>query len=686
LKAPGLPPNEAGRLSSLASYDVLDSSEERSFDDLTRLAALILEVPVALISLIDADRQWFKSHFGLAATQTPRDVSFCGHVVAEGMPLVVPDTSDDPRFADNPLSTGEPHVRFYAGMPLRNSEGFVLGTLCAIDHVPRAPTAEQLQMLKLLSAQVVDQLEARRRRLQLEGAHAKAVIVSRRLTALFEVMSEGVVVQDASGVITEANSAAERILGLTVNQLAGRTSLDPNWRSVHEDGSDFPGETHPAMVSLRTNRPSANVIMGVHKPEGELTWISINSIPIGSEGTKTGVITTFHDITALKTAQQAAERLSQQEHLITTGTLAAGVGHEINNPLAFISANLDFSIEELRSMAGGSPSSRMKELIEILTEARQGAERIRKIVRGLRALARQETEATPTELSAVVDVALSMAAHEIRLTATVSTELTATPLVLADEARLTQVLVNLLVNAAQAFPPGDIGGHRIEITSAALADGRVAVSVRDNGPGIPLDILKRIFDPFFTTKPVGKGTGLGLSICRSIVKALGGELLVESVVGTGTVFRLLLPAATASGKERPQAPALERGRVLVVDDEPAILNIFRRSLEREHQVFTCSTGSEALALLERGERFDVLFVDLMMPSLNGDALYRRVVELDVEMAARIVFMTGGLTSRQLEDFMSEVQNERVDKPFSVQHLRGISRRFVDAGRLRAFQK
>jgi len=683
MKSPGTPSNEAERLEALRSYEVLDTEAEASFDGLTRLAAGILEVPIALVSLIDTDRQWFKSRYGLLAEQTPREVSFCGHVVVESAPLVVTDAHADPRFADNPLTTGEPRVRFYAGMPLCTPDGFVLGTLCAIDHQPRSPSPKQLEMLSLLAAQVVDQLEARRRRLLLARERADALENARRLNVLFEAMAEGVVVQDQQGVITSANTAAERILGLTLDQLTGRSSLDPRWSSIHEDGSPFPGDTHPAIMTLRSGEPSLNVIMGVHKPEGDLTWISINSLPLRNapEEKPHAAITTFHDITVIKAAQAAADRLARQEHLVTTGTLAAGIGHEINNPLTFVLSNLDFATEELRAIAGGSPSGRLLELVDVLSEAREGAERVRKIVRGLRALARQEAEPLPTLIDSAVEIAVNMAAHETRHKAVVVTELLATSPVLADESRLTQMLVNLLVNAAQAFTTNDIERNRITVSATPAPGGQVAIAVSDNGPGIPEDLQRRIFDPFFTTKPVGQGTGLGLSISQSIARSLGGDLVVESRLGQGTTFRLLLPfAREVLGAPSGVTPtgSDQSGRVLVVDDEPAILNIVRRFLEREHQVTAFTDAREALALIERGDRFDVVFCDLTMPHLSGRDLYDRVKAVAPDFAERFVFITGGATQPGLAEFLANVPNERVDKPFEVQNLRRIVRRFVSA--------
>src|SRR5688572_21323414 len=168
MQPPDVPENEQARLRALADYQILDTPAEAAFDGLTALAAHILEVPMALISIVDADRQWFKSAHGLDARETSRDVSFCGHVVTNNRELIVGDAQEDQRFADNPLVTGAPHVRFYAGIPLRSRDGLVLGTLCALDRKPRELAPEQRRLLEALAQQVTAQLELRRRNLELE--------------------------------------------------------------------------------------------------------------------------------------------------------------------------------------------------------------------------------------------------------------------------------------------------------------------------------------------------------------------------------------------------------------------------------------------------------------------------------------------------------------------------------------
>ncbi len=699
MKIAAIPADEAARLASLAEYEILDTGREASFDALTTLAAELLDMPIALVSIVESDRQWFKSRYGIDFPESPRDASFCAHVVASEKPLVVSDALTDPRFSDNPLVLGEPRMRFYAGIPLKTHDGFVIGTLCAIDRQPRQLTPRQLELLAMLAGQVVDLLELRRQKKLLAQDRATLEVYRRnaleqqnelaaseaRLRALFEGMSEGVVLQDANATITASNPAAARILGLTEDQLAGRSSVDPSWHCVHADGSPFPGATHPSMVTLRTGKPSRNGLMGIHKPSGELTWVSINVEPLANQSS-TSIVTTFREITEQRASEEERdrlrERLVRQDRLVTTGTLAAGVAHEINNPLSFVSANLDLAIEELEeleALGGNSPSERIRELLQMLGEARDGAERIRRIVRGLRSLAREDSAPSPLEVARSIEQSIHLAMHELRQKATITHERSPVPSVLADDSRLSQVLVNLLVNAAQAFTDNDASKNRVTVRASLGTDNRVEIAVSDNGPGIAADVLPRIFDPFFTTKELGQGIGLGLSISHSIVTSLGGELTCETKLGQGSTFRVWLPIAEALTEPEvtiESLPSKRRGRILVVDDEPAVLRAIKRLLSADHEIVAVSDPREALGLFERSEAFDLVFCDLMMPHLTGVELYDRVRTLSPRDAERFVFISGGIIDERMNDLLADITNERVEKPFSPQNMRGIARRFV----------
>ncbi|MCX5746842.1 MAG: ATP-binding protein [Proteobacteria bacterium] len=683
MQPPAIPPDETARLRALSAYEILDTPTEPAFEAIVALAATILGVPIALISIVDEVRQWFKARVGLDVPETSREVSFCGHVVAARAPLIVHDAFADARFVDNPLVTGHPLIRFYVGMPLRTPEGFLLGTLCAIDHERREPSPEQLASLELLANQVVALLELRRVGLQLREERrvlaAREVELhdqARKFEALFEGISDGVALQDRSGAFLHHNLAAEQILGLTREQLLGITSMDPRWRATHEDGRPFPGHEHPAMVTLRTGVPQTDVPMCIYRGDEACRWLSVTSRPLlrPDDPEPYAVIVTFRDTTEQRAT---ADRLAQHQRLVTAGTLAAGVGHEINNPLTYIQTNLSLALEELGTLTSSSPT-RLAEITTMLEEAREGTARVAQIVRGLKALARADaTVATGSEVNAIIRNALQLAGHAIRTRASTRLELAVDTLVTGDESRLVQVLVHLLVNAAQAFTSTDPSTNLIVVRTAIPAGrGVVVIEVTDNGPGIAPEVLPQIFDPFFTTKQVGGGIGLGLSISHGIVTALGGELRCETQLGSGTIFQITLPTPVATPVAPAPASHERRKRVLIVDDEPQILRVISRALQRDFDVNTINDPREALRRIEAGETFDLVFCDLSMPYLTGMELYEAIIAIRPELGPRMVFISGDVTREDIRRFLARVPNERLEKPVSLANLRDLARRFA----------
>jgi len=246
--------------------------------------------------------------------------------------------------------------------------------------------------------------------------------------------------------------------------------------------------------------------------------------------------------------------------------------------------------------------------------------------------------------------------------------------VVADESKLTQVIVNLLVNAAQAFTTADVTRNRV--TVRLRRHDRMILEVTDNGSGIDPAIRSRIFDPFFTTKAPSDGKGLGLSIAHGIVRSLGGDLECDSEPGVGSTFRISLPVAAPAAPA--PAPVAKRGRVLVVDDERIILTTMRRMLQAEFEVVTVEDPREALAKIEGGERFDVMFSDISMSHLSGMELYRAVAAIQPELAKCMVFISGDLSREDIREFINSIPNERIEKPFNVQEIRALVRRLVAA--------
>jgi len=257
--------------------------------------------------------------------------------------------------------------------------------------------------------------------------------------------------------------------------------------------------------------------------------------------------------------KQLEARLLISDRMASVGTLASGVAHEINNPLAYVRSNLDWGIELLQAAPQGLDAGNTRALEAALADAADGAERVRKIIGGLRSFARvQDDQGVDTALPEVLEAALKLVANQVRHRACVVRDYAPAPLVHADPSRLAQVFVNLIVNAAQAIPEGRALEHVVRVSTRTDERGRSVAEVHDSGCGIPPEVIGRIFDPFFTTKEVGSGTGLGLSICHGIITNLGGEITVASRPGAGTTFTVVLPAVGAPvdvSAELERAPA-----------------------------------------------------------------------------------------------------------------------------------
>ncbi|HET9990411.1 MAG TPA: ATP-binding protein [Kofleriaceae bacterium] len=350
------------------------------------------------------------------------------------------------------------------------------------------------------------------------------------------------------------------------------------------------------------------------------------------------------------------------------GTLASGVAHEINNPLTYVVGNLWLLRETIDSVRASLPELAYQDAVSLLEETLLGVERVTQIVKDMKRLSRPDKSAhAPVDLNALLDSCVRMAAIEMRDRATVTCSYGDVPRIANNEARLSQVFLNLLINAAQACDAADAAAHTIGVTTYVADDG-VVIEIADTGKGIEPAILSRIFDPFFTTKQPGVGTGLGLSVCMNIVKQSGGTIAVDSVVGRGTIFRVTLPVgiaepATPARLAPPRAP---RVRVLVVDDEPAIRTMIARLLTH-HDVTVAASAGEALARVN-AEAFDVVLSDISMPCEDGFSLHRRLGTTHPELASCTVFMTGGAVDPADIARLEELGLPCVYKPFTLADL------------------
>jgi signal transduction histidine kinase/ActR/RegA family two-component response regulator len=379
-----------------------------------------------------------------------------------------------------------------------------------------------------------------------------------------------------------------------------------------------------------------------------------------------------------KEQRQLREQLMITDRMASMGALAAGVAHEINNPLGVLLGTLEFiqgAVDKSDQAKGDVLPPKFK---AFLADACEAAERIRQIARDITTFSRSDSSVMPTpiDLAQVMASSLRMAKPQIRHRAKVVEDIAALPPVLAPEGRLGQLFLNLLVNAAQAIPEGGYERNEIRITARVLADQRIELAVSDTGCGIAPEHLSRIFDPFFTTKPHGIGTGLGLPICKRIVTDLGGELVAESVLGRGTTFRVTLPAMRAERSTfsrraaAPAVPTAPRGRVLIVDDERMTVSLTERMLVGEHDVLGITDPDEALQLIT-SEHFDVILCDIDMPHVSGPALLEAARKVAPRLASKFVFMAGPRSAGEGRVALDGIPNPVLDKPFEAQRLLAV---------------
>lgn len=368
-------------------------------------------------------------------------------------------------------------------------------------------------------------------------------------------------------------------------------------------------------------------------------------------------------------------QLMVSDRMASVGTLAAGVAHEINNPLTYVLANLQrlqrrFAGTERVGLEGGA------QLAGSVEQAIEGAERIRRVVRDLGTFAgrRAETDVS-SNVADVVATTLRLATHETRFRADVSVTGDEGIFVRAEPSRLGQALLNLVVNAAQAIPEGNAAENSIRIAWKALDDGQVEITVSDTGVGIPAERGARIFEPFFTTKAPGVGTGLGLYISRNIVTTLKGSIELESDEGQGATFRIVLPAANRHPRQTSSPPvggapaSVRGGRVLVIDDEALVLSVIVNALS-DYDVTGSQSGREAIDLIAEGE-FDVIVCDLMMPNVTGMDVYEAVVASRPELGDRFIFMSGGTFTERSRAFRRSENRPFLNKPFEMASLAAL---------------
>ncbi len=379
--------------------------------------------------------------------------------------------------------------------------------------------------------------------------------------------------------------------------------------------------------------------------------------------------------------RELEQRLVHADKLACIGQMSAGIAHEVNNPVAYVLANLTSlgdlldDLEAVDLDEGGKQALRGAR--EIVTDCAGGMERIRRVVSDLKVFSRVEYDhVEQVDLNRIVESACQLAGNEMRHRARLVVEAGDLPRVVGDASKLTQVVVNLLINAAQAIESGDASHHRITVqTQRDGAD--VVLRVKDTGMGIAPELLPRIFEPFVTTKPRDRGTGLGLWLVHEIVRLHEGHISVDSVRGSGTTFEVRIPAGRSLRSLRPpelvehdnaSIPARRRARVLLIDDDAALRRALVRLLGSRHILVEADGGAGGIAALDSGAPFDAVLCDLMMPDLDGPAVYAHIARTRPELLDHLAFLSGGAFTSRVRTFLDEVETQVVEKPASREAL------------------
>jgi two-component system cell cycle sensor histidine kinase/response regulator CckA len=515
----------------------------------------------------------------------------------------------------------------------------------------------------------------------------------RRLLLLFRDVSERVAVKNALerterdfAELIDKSPDGIVVLGgdniLYANQAFGETlGRDPE--SLRNESFAALSASAPSQTRSALDEDSDDDArrMRLRRQDDGLALVELSPVRTTEWRGKPATLISVRDITE---RSRLEDKLAVTERMAAMGTLAAGVAHEINNPLTYILANLEVIQDTLTPQLPPATTEDGELMTELIDEVLEGVSSIRQIVGDLSTFSRHgdDDETGAADLDAVLQSVINLTAGELRHVANSRVELQPLPQVQGNEGRLRQVFLNLILNAIHAVGDEhtDADANFITIRSGVDDHGQVWAEVEDTGPGIAPEVQARIFDPFFTTKPIGEGTGLGLAVCHKLITHMGGEIEVDSEVGRGTRFRVMLPVYRRGADHGmpstfdapPRPPGL---KVLIVDDDLRVARSIARSL-RPYASEVVTSGRDAFDQIKQ-HHFDAIVCDLMMPGLNGIQLYRTLIDEDPTLEERFVFVTGGVFTHEAREFASSMGPRCLEKPLARDQIFAHVQRIVE---------
>ncbi|AZZ37488.1 hypothetical protein CIK05_12020 [Bdellovibrio sp. qaytius] len=686
--------NESKRLLALKSYKIMDSEAEQSFDDIARIAAEICKTPIAIVGLIDGHRQWYKSRVGIDATEAPREITFCQHAILGTELMEVRDATKDQRFADHPYVTSEEaHIRFYAGAPIIDNEGYALGTICVVDNKIGALSETQKECLKALSRQVLFLMESRKRLLetstealvrestlkqQNDNLENTLAVRAENLDYLFKSLPQIIWTADGSGAIDLCNPKWISLTGLTYEQTMGNGWLT----AVHPD--DVNEALFKWDYCLKTETIYTNE-MRFRDKDGDYRWFIVRGVPAKeSRDVNVRWFGTCTDITELRNAQKEKNELevkanSSSESSRLKSEFLANMSHEIRTPINGIIGMTNLLAEsplndEQKNFAQTIISS-SKILLTLINDILD----ISKIEAG-----KLDFEEVPFDLALLLNetkINFENRFKEKNLIFNCNFNVDKTLSYLGDASRIQQIINNLLSNATKFTEKGSVTFSVNQMTGPESGP-YLQFEIKDTGIGISSEALPKLFTNFSQadasmSRKFG-GTGLGLAISRQLVERMGGEMHVESKENEGSTFKfnlriksVLKPVFIETSKQKVITENLARNkfRVLVAEDNMINQEITLRMLKKAgYRAEVVANGKEALAAVV-DIKYDLILMDCQMPEMDGYEA-TRALRLN-QFTSPIIALTANAFKEDRDKCIAAGMSDFLTKPLYIDHLIGV---------------